>query len=398
MAGSIKKIGDNKYQLTVSSGTGVGGKRIRYYKTIEATSDRAVEKQLAIFIGEVEGGKISKDKKITLKAYSKIWIEEYAEKRLATKTVREYKKLLIRVDPALGHIKLANLKPYHLTQFYNMLREDGIRQDGKKGGLSENSICHYHRLLSTILETAIVEADLIVENPAKKIKDPPKPDHKDVTPYDDDEAIALLEALEQPDIKLKYKVLLTLIVFTGFRRSEVLGLEWTDIDFEKFDISVKRGSQYDEEIGMYTSLTKNKTSKRTISIPEEVMQLVKQYRVWQTKQRLLCGDKWHDLNRLFTQWDGKPMHPSTLNHWMSKFLTKNKLKPISPHGLRHTYASILIDQNIDIVAISEQLGHASKTTTLNLYAHKLKKKNKITSDAMEKTLLKKPVKNGSSEA
>ncbi|MGI6569870.1 MAG: site-specific integrase [Caldicoprobacterales bacterium] len=238
-----------------------------------------------------------------------------------------------------------------------------------------------------MLDIAIIEFELIHDNPAKRVKNPPKPEKKIVSHYDDEETRKLLSALNQNNIPLKYKVAMYLIIFTGMRKAELMGLEWSDIDFKNNEITIDRGSQYDTNIGVYTSSTKNHSSKRTVNVPDAIMNLLSQYKAWQNKQRLKCGDQWHDHDRLFTQWNGKPAHPTSLNIWMRKFIHNNSLKPITPHGLRHTYASILMDQNIDVTAISEQLGHANKTTTLNIYSHKLKKKNKVTSDTMEKTLL-----------
>ena len=391
MAGNIKPLGEGKYQLTVSDGVGLGGKRVRHYKTITAKDDEDAKNQLALFSDSVEKGQIKNDGKMTVEGYSKVWLQEYVKGARARKTYVEYERLFKRINSALGHIRLSKLKPHHLTQFYNMLREDGIRQDGKKGSLSENTISHYHRLMSVMLQTAMIESDLIFDNPAHKVKNPPRPKRKEITFYNDEEVIALLEALEDPSVSLKYKVALYLIVFTGFRRSEIMGLEWRDIDFSSCEVSVKRTSQYDESDGIYTGDTKTEKSVRTVNVPQEVVDLLKQYKAWQNAIKLKYGDlwikEWDKQKRLFTQRYGKPMHPSTLNHWMTKFFKNNELRKISPHGLRHSYASILIDKNVDIASVSEQLGHADKTTTLNIYTHALKKKSRKSSDTLQNALL-----------
>ena len=394
MPGSIKDLGNGKYQLTVSNGTGVGNKRIRHYKTIEAKNDADANNQLVLFSDAVSKGTIKNDGKMTVESYSKVWLKEYVDGKRAKKTAAEYKRLLKRINKAIGHIRLSKLKAHHLTQFYNMLREDGIREDGKEGRLSENTISHYHRLLSVMLETARIESDLITENPAKKIKSPPQPESKDITFYDEEETIALLKALEDPSVLLKYKVALNLIVFTGFRRGEVLGLEWKDIDFEKCEISVERTSQYDEDEGIYTGDPKTTKSVRTVTVPQEVVDLLKQYKVWQNGRKLHYGTKWvkewDEGKRLFTQIYGQPMHPSTLNHWMTEFFDNNGLKKISPHGLRHTYATLLIGNGVNIANVSEDMGHVKKSTTLDIYTGAMKKKSKASSDMLQKTLFKKP--------
>jgi integrase len=390
--GSIKDLGNGKYQLTVSDGTGLGGKRSRHYKTIEAKNMEDAKRQLALYSDAIEKGSIKNDGKMTVESYSEIWMENYVRPNKSKKTTAGYEQLLKRANEALGHIRLSKLKAHHLTAFYNMLREDGIRGDGKKGGLSENTISHYHRLLSVMLETALVESDLIPENPARKVKDPPQPKLiSKVQYYDDDEAVKFLTALEQPEVKLKYKVAVTLIPFTGFRRGEILGLEWPDIDFEKCEIFVERESQYLKEEGIYTDTPKTDNSVRSVSVPQEVINLLKQYRVWQNQQRLKCGDKWVNSERLFTQWNGLPMHPSTLTNWMRKFFLKNDidLDKITLHGLRHTYATILIANGMDVATVSRDMGHAKKSTTLDVYTGAVKKKSKASAEVLGKALLKK---------
>ena len=395
MAGSVRQKKNGKWLLDVSNGTTPDGKRDRRYKEVEAKDEEDAKRQLAIFEHEIKKGTLKNDGRHTVESYAKIWLKEYAEPNYAIKTTAEFKKLLPRIYEALGHIRLSKLKASHLTKFYNMLREDGVRKDGKPGGLSENTISHYHRLMSIIFETAIIESDFMTENPCKKVKKPPQPKPKnEVTYYDQDETIRFLNALDDPDVALKYKVALNLIIFTSSRRGEVLGIEWPDINFETGEVSIERESQYLPGIGIYTDTTKNDKSTRANVVPEQVVELLKQYQAWQNEQISKCGDKWVEEwkkePRLFTQWNGKPMHPSTLNHWLSGFLKKNdiKLDHITPHGLRHTYATLLIGNGVDIATVSENMGHANKTTTLNIYTGVAKKKNRTAADALEKVLLK----------
>lgn len=116
MPGSKQKRGNNKYLLTVSTGFDLFGKRIRHTKTITANSDAEAEKQLALFYAEVMKGDIRNDRNITLGKYIEYWIST-KEKKLARKTINEYKKLAKRINEALGHIRLSKLKPRHLQEF-----------------------------------------------------------------------------------------------------------------------------------------------------------------------------------------------------------------------------------------------------------------------------------------
>jgi integrase len=104
--------------------------------------------------------------------------------------------------------------------------------------------------------------------------------------------------------------------------------------------------------------------------------LLKEYKKWQNEQRLKKGDKWIDTDRLFTQENGLPMHPDTPDKWFKKFLQQNNLPPITIHGLRHTNASIMIANNVDIITVAGRLGHADKSTSIRIYGHMLNKKER----------------------
>ena len=141
MPGSIEKRGENSYRLIVSAGTGPGGRRKKYTKTIRTDSDRKAEKELAKFVAEIESNTYVEPSKITLQSFSERWLKDYAENNLATKTIYEYKRLLdLRILPAMGHLKLSKIKPIHLVEFYSNLQEEGMRMDGKKGTLSNSTI------------------------------------------------------------------------------------------------------------------------------------------------------------------------------------------------------------------------------------------------------------------
>jgi len=180
----------------------------------------------------------------------------------------------------------------------------------------------------------------------------------------------LLELLKQEDIR--YHTMIALLVLTGCRRGELLGLQWEDIDWENKTIRIVRSSQY---IGGGTYITKEpKTAagKRVFTIPESAITLLKKYRVWQKEQRLLLGDIWENTDdRLFTSHTGGNLHPDTISKWFKKFVQKHNFPDVTIHNLRHTNASLLIAAGTDVVTVSKRLGHANPSITLNCYSHAL---------------------------
>ena len=117
--------------------------------------------------------------------------------------------------------------------------------------------------------------------------------------------------------------------------------------------------------------------------------LLEEYKSWYDNQKEFCGELWIDSNRLFVQADGKPMHPSTISKWFVKFIGQIGLPVINFHGLRHTNATLLIAQNIDVAVVAARLGHAQITTTFNFYVHPIIAHNKKAGFALENLLLSK---------
>ena len=225
---------------------------------------------------------------------------------------------------------------------------------------------------------------LIVNNPADRVQ-PPKTQKPKRRYYDDEQCKYLLERLETQEIK--YKVAIILTIFTGVRLGELMGLEWDDIDFRNGIISINKASQYLSEKGIFTKDPKTQNSIRDVAIPTFVISLLKEYQRWYEEQKKAFGELWINSNRLFIQADGKPMHPNTISKWFVKFVERIGLPVINFHGLRHTNATLLISQNIDIAVVSARLGHAQISTTFNFYVHPVISHNRIAGNALENLLI-----------
>ena len=206
--------------------------------------------------------------------------------------------------------------------------------------------------------------------------------------YDDEQTKILLENLEKLTVEdTKYKVAIILTIFTGVRLGELMGLEWQDVDFRNGIISINRSSQYLSDMGVFTKVPKTESSIREIAIPEFIISLLEEYKLWYEEQKSLYGELWTNSDRLFVQADGKPMHPSSISKWFVKYVGTIGLPVINFHGLRHTNASLLVAQNVDIAVVSARLGHAQISTTLDFYVHPLLSHNRKAGYALENLLL-----------
>ena len=394
MTGSIEKRGKNSYRLVVFKGYDLDGKPIRHQKTIHCKKKSEAQIELAKFLTEVESGLIVDGNIPTFAQYVEMWTKDYALKELAPSTYYRYKRMLeTRITPYFGHYKLNKIKPTDIMRFYDLLEDDTqiVRRKNNNGKktrkpLSQKTILEHHRLLSAMLHKAVYW-QLIISNPAERVQ-PPKARKPKRRYYDDEQCKILLHNLSLlGEDQIKYKVAIILTIFTGVRLGELMGLEWQDIDLKTGIVSINRSSQYLADKGVFTKTPKTESSIREVAIPDFVVSLLEQYKLWYDEQKSFCGELWTDSNRLFVQADGKPMHPSTISKWFVKYVGQIGLPVINFHGLRHTNATLLISQNIDVAVVAARLGHAQITTTFNFYVHPIISHNRNAGNALENLLL-----------
>lgn len=230
---SIREKGNGKYEITISNGYTISGKKIRVIKTVQLDtklSPKKMEKEIQNIAYELEkevkSGLYLKGN-IKFKDFSDKWLQDYAEKKLSPTILDRYKTLLVRINEAIGHIKLEDLRPNHLINFYNNLAEKNMsnvpikNEKGEIVGykkLSPKTILHHHRLISSIL-TKAVQWQIIKENVANRVEPPKVPKHE--SPYlDEIQAKELIRLLENEP--MQYKTAITLLIYTGLRRGELL--------------------------------------------------------------------------------------------------------------------------------------------------------------------------------
>lgn len=228
-----------------------------------------------------------------------------------------------------------------------------------------------------------VKNELIDRNPCN-VAAPKKP-ASHIQYLDDEQARRFLAALE--DEPLEDRVLFTLALLTGYRRGELLGLEWPDVDFESGVVTIRRTSQYTKEKGVYTDTPKTASSARSTKISPSLVELLRRYKLEQATARLGRGDlwasEWIDHPRLFTNLDGTPMQPTTTEKRLKAILERAGLPPVSLHSLRHTNATLLISGGVDVRTVAARLGHSQTSTTLNIYAETIRSAEAAAAQVLE---------------
>ena len=429
---------------TVTPPAGMGKKK----------AEKWVQEQAVLFEQQVTNGLVL-DSDMLLDDLIDRWFEEYANKQLKAKTLYDYRRMRGRISAGLGHLKVSKIKPAHVMAFYNNLEEKGVRRDStytatkallkllprgtrgelakqagigqdtmrmvyagknvsrktaekvsaavglafskafvehtkKDGKLNNNSVIRYQAMLSSIFKKG-VQWGLINENPCSRAEHP-KAEEIDVRVLTEEEIPKLMDALS--DAPPQYSVITQLALLLGARRGEICALRWSDVDFEKGTLSIKRTVQSIPGIGLVFNAPKTRRGKRCLRIGADCVELLQEYRRYQKVKRFRIGSAWVrkvtlengnvvDNDMLFTKWNGEPMDPDIISSWFPKFLEAHDLPSIHFHSLRHSNASILIAAHVPITTVSGRLGHAQTSTTLNYYASAIQSADAAAADALE---------------
>lgn len=379
------------YSIRVHRGRGLDGKQLKPWTTTfevsptwsEKTARKKAEAFAATFEKECREGTTT-DSRQKFASFCDYVISLKEQRGVKHSTIVRYRELTRRIYPQIGHIKLRELRADHLNDLYTLLGQEGLNKR-TSGKLSAKTILEHHRLISTVLEQAVKEG-LVPFNVASRAT-LPKAEHKEVNYFQPEQVAAIRDALELEPIK--WKTLVHLLLITGARRGEILGLKWDKVDFAGNRIYICNSVLYSADVGIYETTPKTERSKRYITLPVESMQLLREYRVWQIERRLQLGGYYQDRGFLFTQEDGGPMHPDSVTDWLNKFSIRHGLPHINAHAFRHTMASMLYFNGVDSVSISKRLGHAQVSTTANIYAHVMEQADQRNADILSDIFLKK---------
>lgn len=401
----------------------------------EKQKERDVHRVAALYEERCLKGQVL-DENMRFSEFAALWFAD-RKNDLRPRTYARYEGMLPRINTAIGHIKLCRLQPPHLRAFYANLAEGGVRQDtkytcrisideylaahklstaelcrrsgisnttmisirkgnnvnqanaeklaaaldmplselfdivgGAEKSLSGTTIQHYHRLISVILHTA-VEWGVLFSNPCDRTQTP-KADIKEAKYIDETQANALLQALNSADET--HCAIIRLLLFTGMRRGEILGLRWSDVDFVNGTLRICRTLGFLPDKGIFEDKTKNKSSEREIRLSQIALADLKAHKLAQLEYRLSVGSHWTGReDYIFTNDSGNPLRPDSVSSWFAKFMKKHpELPPITLHSLRHTNATLQLAAGVPITTVAKRLGHSNAATTGRIYAHAIK--------------------------
>ncbi|MCL0095965.1 site-specific integrase [Dehalococcoidia bacterium] len=362
MKGHIRKRSKGSWTLWIDLGRDPEtGKRKQQTMTVHGTK-RDAERELRATLTRLEEGAYVKPAKLTVGEYLNQWIESYVVTNTSPRTVEGYQLIVQRhLIPNLGTIPLTQLQPSHVQSYYAKALSGG-RADGN-GGLSARTVLHIHRVLSEAL-THAVKWQILIRNVALAV-DPPRPKRPEMTTLSEDQVTAFLQAVAGS----QYRELFTVAVYTGMRRSELLGLRWKDVDLDLAQLSVTKTLHRTADEGFVFTEPKTAKSRRTIALSPSICILLRKLREHQIAEKLLLGLKFKDDDLVFSKPDGTHYDPSGVTHAFKRIVKRLGLPDVRLHDLRHTHASLMLKQGIHPKIVSERLGHSNIGITLDTYSH-----------------------------
>lgn len=267
--------------------------------------------------------------------------------------------------PHLGAKALQKLKPLDIEEWHTTLKNQG-RVRGE-GGVAARTIGHAHRVLGKALRDA-AKNELVTRNVAK-VQPAPKVSENDIVIVQD--VPDLLSKLS--GTRLHIQAMLAL--FTGMRLGEILALRWNRVHLDRKVAEVREALEQTKAHGVRFKLPKSKAGRRDITLPDILVDVLREHRKAALELRMQLGaGKLPDDALLFATIEGGgPLSPNAISAAWADFAESIKMPDVTFHALRHTHASQLIDQDVDIVTISKRLGHSKPDITLRIYAHLFRK-------------------------
>ena len=353
--GSIRKRKDGRWEGRYTAGHDPEtGKAI--YKNVLGKTQADVKEKLKQAIGETQALDVTKAGKYTVGEWMEVWFQDYAKIKVRPSSHQTYQGYIHNhIRPNIGDIPLEKLTSLDLQKFYKKLltegRVDRVEAKGQPKGLSAKTVRNIHQILSSALKLA-QEQRLILTNPAEGCA-LPRVEHQEMKTLTTVQLASFFrEARESGVFELYY-----LELATGLRRGELLGLKWEDVDLERGDLRVRRQvSRINGEVMEAPLKTKN--AYRTLPLAEDTVSVLREQR------RKVGNSTW-----VFPSSNGGPISPDSVLHMLHRVLKRAGLPKVRFHDLRHTFATLALQNGVDVKTVSGMLGHFSAGFTLDTYAH-----------------------------
>jgi integrase len=370
--GSIRKRGQT-WTVVVDTGRDPTTNRRRQQSKGGFATRQEATRHLTDTLARLDGGTWVKPTRELTGTYLLGWLAAIRASKKPT-TYESYKRVVRHhLLPHLGHVPLQQLGPGHLSAAFADMSTSG-RRDGK-GGLSPRMVRYAHAVLRRALGDAVKEGTLARNVAALEVvrERLPKQRRHGYRTWTAAELARFLHYTEGDPLHPVF----TLAATSGMRRGEVCGVRWRDLDLDGGRLSVRQTvlalRDVDADVGRrQTAFGGPKTDReRVVSLPASTVAVLRAHRKRQLEERLLVGEAYHDQDLVFAAPDGGPIHPEHLAKWFRTRARQAGVPQIRFHDLRHTWATLALQAGVHPKVVSEQLGHATVSITLNVYSHVL---------------------------
>ncbi len=359
--GHIEHRGQDRWRILIDVGYDEWGKRKRLSHSV-AGSRKKAEAELVRLLHEMATDTYVPDSGISSKDYLEKWLE-HARTTTAPSTFRRYRQIVTKeLIPAFGTTKLADLSPLQIQAFLG--RSLTRKAETRDEALSPRTVLHFYRVLRRALGQA-VRWQLLMRNPCDLV-DPPRVQQTEMKALDEKQLLTLLAAFRGT----RFYVPVLLAATTGMRRGEILGQRWSDVNLETGEMQVVRSLQETPE-GLSFKTPKTRKGRRMVLLPQVAIAALKAHRAQQNEERLALGSAYQDQDLIFARADGSMWPPAQFSPDFRRTLRRRGQPAIRFHDLRHTHASQLLKAGVPVKVVSERLGHATASITLDVYSHVL---------------------------
>jgi len=343
--------------VQVRIGTKSDGKPRWLTKTFEKLRD--AKAYLAKVIKDRDEGLVVQPSKMRLNEFLDKWLESAVEPRVRANTYRSYRWQLKKyVRDEIGSFRLCDISPLQIQKLYSKLNREG---------LSSRVVRYTHTILNNAFGQA-VKWRMLASNPCTGAE-LPRSKHKEALVLTAEEVTRFVSVLRGT----RHEVLFLVALTTGMRPSEYLALHWKDIDLDTARIQVRRSIDWRRKEKWEFSEPKTTRSRRSIPIPEEVVNRIHKHRRVQAEERLKAGPGWGNYNLVFCDRRGEPLdRQNLLRRRLRPLLKKAGISTdLTLYSLRHSCATLMLAAGVHSKVVSERLGHSSITVTLDVYSHVL---------------------------
>lgn len=367
------------YDITLELGTDPStGKRKRLYFKVDTTDRQEAENELMIKKAEYLQEKLLEPSKETVTEFLERYLED-VRRNLSPATTRDYRGVIERyLEPEFGHMKLQELTRAKVQQVYNSLRKKSNRSDKP---LKASTIKHINRVFKSALNVAVDEG-LIKDNPARKVRIGKDMVLNHVDVYTVEEIRELEKAVRGTDMELPVALLFDCVM----RRGELLGLRYSDIDFDKKEVTIQYTWAETETNEPVLKDCKTESSYRKLIVSDHTIELLRRQRTIYMRNRMKYGEDFCNSNRVICKENGEPYRPKSFTRKWAKTLEKYGLRHIKLHGTRHSAISLLLSEGVPIQIVQQRAGHQDPKITLAVYSHVSKDKKSLVADTLGEIL------------